>query len=74
MFGFENMKYFYYYFVGLIIKILVRVFKQRVVEVLRKLKVFGILVDEVIDILVKEQLIVFVQCVFDDEEERFFFR
>lgn len=37
------------------------------VEALRKLKAFGILVDEVTDILVKEQLIVFAQCVSDDD-------
>lgn len=74
MLGLENMKHFHHHSAGSTIKTLARVLKQRVVEALRKLKAFGILVDEVTDILVKEQLIVFAQCVSDDEEERLLFR
>ena len=52
-----------------------KVLKQRVVEALKTSKAFGLLVDEVTHIAVKEQLIAFVQYVGDDSHPlvKFFF-
>ena len=71
MLGLENMKHFHHRSAGSTIEIFLtlgRVLKQRVVEVLRKSKAFGLLVDEVTDISVMEQLIGFAQYVSDDGE------
>ena len=52
-----------------------KVLKQRVVEALKTSKAFGLLVDEITHIAVKEQLIAFVQYVGDDSHPlvKFFF-
>ena len=65
MLGLENMKHFCHRPAGLTIDIYM---KQEVVEVLRKSKAFGLLVDEVTDISVMEQLIGFAQYVSDNGE------
>ncbi|XP_020615056.1 zinc finger protein 862-like [Orbicella faveolata] len=76
--GLEKMKHFQHRSAGSTIEIFLtigKVLKQRVVEALKTSKAFGLLVDEVTDVAVKEQLIAFVQYVGDDGHPlvKFFF-
>lgn len=78
MLGLEKMKHFQRRSAGSTIEIFLtigKVLKQRVVEALKTSKAFGLLVDEVTDVAVKEQLIAFVQYVGDDGHPlvKFFF-
>jgi len=69
MLGLEKMKHFQHRSAGSTIEIFLtlgKVLKQRVVEALKTSKAFGLLVDEVTDIAVKEQLMAFVQYVGDE--------
>ena len=78
MLGLEKMKHFQHRSAGSTIEIFLtlgKVLKQRVVEYLKTSKAFGLLVNEVMDIADKEQLIGFVQYVGDGGHPlvRFFF-